>query len=131
MSSLKLKQGVPSSLPHSNTTLLSFLAFSCPFPALNCPFKQSEKKKPVLYYKTVVEGVIGFYFFATVYRMSQYEKNIFCMKSFYGCVDGRTDARTNGRNAVLYNELSHKTRFQSVPIAALCLYNIQRENLVF
>ena len=24
-----------------------------------------------------------------------------------------------------------KNRFQSVPIAALCLYNIQRENLVF
>ena len=24
-----------------------------------------------------------------------------------------------------------KTRFQSVPIAALCLYNVQRENLVF
>ena len=30
-----------------------------------------------------------------------------------------------------YNELSQKTMFQSVPIAALCLYNIQRENLVF
>ena len=30
-----------------------------------------------------------------------------------------------------YNELSQKTRFQSVPIAALCLYNIQCENLVF
>ena len=30
-----------------------------------------------------------------------------------------------------YNELSLKTRFQSVPIAALCLYNIQRESLVF
>ena len=30
-----------------------------------------------------------------------------------------------------YNELSQKTRFQSVPIAALCLYNIQRKNLVF
>ena len=29
----------------------------------------------------------------------------------------------------LYNELSQKNRFQSVPIAALCLYNIQRENL--
>ena len=29
-----------------------------------------------------------------------------------------------------YNELSKKNRFQSVPIAALCLYNIQRENLV-
>ena len=29
-----------------------------------------------------------------------------------------------------YNELSQKTGFQSVPIAALCLYNIQRENLV-
>ena len=37
------------------------------------------------------------------------------------------------QNAILmcYNELSQKTRFQSVPIAALCLYNIQRENLVF
>ena len=32
---------------------------------------------------------------------------------------------------ILYNELSQKTRFQSVPIAALCLYNIQRENLAF
>ena len=32
---------------------------------------------------------------------------------------------------VIYNELSKKTRFQSVPIAALCLINIQRENLVF
>ena len=30
-----------------------------------------------------------------------------------------------------YNELSQKIRFQSVPIAALCIYNIQRENLVF
>ena len=30
-----------------------------------------------------------------------------------------------------YNELSQKTRFQFVPIAALYLYNIQRENLVF
>ena len=30
-----------------------------------------------------------------------------------------------------YNELFQKARFQSVPIAALCLYNIQRENLVF
>ena len=29
-----------------------------------------------------------------------------------------------------YNELSQKTRFPSVPIAALCLYNIQRDNLV-
>ena len=28
-------------------------------------------------------------------------------------------------------KLSQKTRFQFVPIAALCLYNIQRENLVF
>ena len=32
---------------------------------------------------------------------------------------------------LLYNELSQKNRFQSVPIVALCLYNIQRENLVF
>ena len=32
---------------------------------------------------------------------------------------------------VKYNELSQKTSFQSVPIAALCLYNIQRKNLVF
>ena len=31
----------------------------------------------------------------------------------------------------IHNELSQKTRFQSVPIAALCLYNIQRENLFF
>ena len=31
---------------------------------------------------------------------------------------------------VWYNELSQKTRFQSVRIAALCLNNIQRENLV-
>ena len=30
-----------------------------------------------------------------------------------------------------YIRLSHKTRFQSEPIAALCLYNIQHENLVF
>ena len=30
-----------------------------------------------------------------------------------------------------YNELSQKTRFQSARIAALCLHNIQRENLVF
>ena len=30
-----------------------------------------------------------------------------------------------------YNELSQKTRSQSVRMAALCLYNIQRENLVF
>ena len=30
-----------------------------------------------------------------------------------------------------YSELSHKTRFQIVLIAALCLYNMQRENLVF
>ena len=30
-----------------------------------------------------------------------------------------------------YNELSQKTRFQSVPTTALCLYNIQRENLDF
>ena len=30
-----------------------------------------------------------------------------------------------------YNELSQKTRFQSVTIAASCLYNIQRENLFF
>ena len=29
------------------------------------------------------------------------------------------------------NELSQKNRFQSVPIGALCLYNIQRENLIF
>ena len=32
----------------------------------------------------------------------------------------------NGR----YNELSQKNRFQPVRVAALCLYNIQRENLV-
>ena len=31
---------------------------------------------------------------------------------------------------ITYNELSQKTRFQSVPIEALRLYNIQRENLV-
>ena len=32
----------------------------------------------------------------------------------------------------MYNELSQKNRFQSVPIPALCLYNIvERENLVF
>ena len=29
-----------------------------------------------------------------------------------------------------YNELFQKTRFPSVPIAALCLYEILRENLV-
>ena len=29
-----------------------------------------------------------------------------------------------------YNELSQKSRFQSVLIAALCLYSIQRENLL-
>ena len=33
--------------------------------------------------------------------------------------------------SIIYNELSQKTRFQSAPIAALCLYNIQGENLVF
>ena len=27
--------------------------------------------------------------------------------------------------------MNEKTSFQSVPIAAMCLYNIQRENLVF
>ena len=27
-----------------------------------------------------------------------------------------------------YNELAQKNRFQSVPIAALCLYNIQRNS---
>ena len=32
--------------------------------------------------------------------------------------------------AVSYSELSQKTRVQSVPIAALRLYYIQRENLV-
>ena len=31
---------------------------------------------------------------------------------------------------VKYNELSQKTRFQSVRIAAFCLYNIQHENLI-
>jgi len=30
-----------------------------------------------------------------------------------------------------YNALSQKARFQSVPNAALYLYNIQRENMVF
>ena len=30
-----------------------------------------------------------------------------------------------------YKELPQKTRLQSIPIAALCLYNIQHENLVF
>ena len=30
-----------------------------------------------------------------------------------------------------YNELSQKNKFQSVPISALGLFNIQRENLVF
>ena len=30
-----------------------------------------------------------------------------------------------------YNELSQKNRFQSVPFGALCLYNIQCENLTF
>ena len=35
------------------------------------------------------------------------------------------------QNCFLYNELSQKTRFQTVPIAELCLYNIQHENLVF
>jgi len=30
-----------------------------------------------------------------------------------------------------YNELPQKTRFQSVPIVALCLYNIRHEYLVF
>ena len=32
---------------------------------------------------------------------------------------------------MFFYELSQKTRFQSVLIAALRLYNIQRENLVF
>ena len=32
---------------------------------------------------------------------------------------------------IISNELSQKTRFQSVQIAALWLYNIQRESLVF
>ena len=32
---------------------------------------------------------------------------------------------------IIYNELSQKTRFQSVRIVALCLYNIQRANLFF
>ena len=32
---------------------------------------------------------------------------------------------------IKYNELSQKNWFQSVLSAALCLYNIQRENLVF
>ena len=32
---------------------------------------------------------------------------------------------------IIYNEFSQKTRFQSEPIASLCLYKIQRENLVF
>ena len=31
----------------------------------------------------------------------------------------------------MYNEQIQKTRFKSVPIAALFLYYIQRENLVF
>ena len=31
----------------------------------------------------------------------------------------------------MYNELSPKNRFQSVPIAGLYLYSMQRENLVF
>ena len=35
------------------------------------------------------------------------------------------------KKVLWYNELSHKNRFQSVPIAVLCLYKIQRENLVF
>ena len=34
-------------------------------------------------------------------------------------------------NYIFYNELSPKNRFQSLPIAALRRYNIQRENLVF
>ena len=36
-------------------------------------------------------------------------------------------------NSVTFSdtELSQKTRFQSIPIAVLCLYDIQRENLVF
>ena len=35
------------------------------------------------------------------------------------------------KKLLCYNKLSQKTRFQSVPIAALRLYDIQRENLVF
>ena len=39
---------------------------------------------------------------------------------------------TSFQNSSLnYNELSQKTRLQSVQIAALCLCNIQCENLVF
>ena len=36
-------------------------------------------------------------------------------------------------NVVLLHTMNYpkKTRFQSVPIAALCLYNIQRKNLIF
>ena len=30
------------------------------------------------------------------------------------------------KQCITYNELSQKTRFQLVPIAAMCLYNIQR-----
>ena len=33
--------------------------------------------------------------------------------------------------ALIYNELSQKTSFQSAPIATLCVYNIQREKSVF
>ena len=39
--------------------------------------------------------------------------------------------RRQRQNNFIYNELSQKTRFQSVQIAALCLYNIQRENQFF
>ena len=34
----------------------------------------------------------------------------------------------NGTDGQKYNELSQKTRFQSEPIVALCLYSIQRKN---
>ena len=48
---------------------------------------------------------------------------------FYFCMGEEEGGSTKIMNA--YNELSQKNRFRSVPIAALCLHNIQRENLVF
>ena len=45
--------------------------------------------------------------------------------------EGQGGGECQFMGGVTYNELSQKTRFQSVPIAAFCIYNIQRENLVF
>ena len=46
-------------------------------------------------------------------------------------IDGQKKLHYKSAQSITYNDLSQKTRFESVPTAVLGLYNILLENLVF